>query len=112
MKRIDVMNCRLTTVKKKKVGGAHCLEVEVARGGKIPLHCHNCAAVMVVTHGSARKLISKGKGSRVKPGSIVVKIAREPHGFDHIGKEGFKFLSFSDGKGILQGNGTMDLTVL
>jgi quercetin dioxygenase-like cupin family protein len=100
---IDVPGCMGTTVQPLVSDGSiQVLMVEVAPGGVIPLHAHDCAATMVITKGAARTL---GKDGRVvTKGDVVVKAAREPHGFSEI-KEPFAFLSISDGQGIVSPKG-------
>jgi len=100
---ITVPGCIGTTVKHLfSDEGQQVLMVEVTPGGEIPLHAHECSAVMVITKGKARTL---GKDGRVvSKGDVVVKAPREPHGFSEIG-EPFAFLSISDGKGIVSPEG-------
>lgn len=106
---IVVPGCLGTTVRKLKSNhGLQFLEVTIAHGGEVPLHTHECAATMIVTHGSARKLTGDGKEELVKPGDVITKQAHEPHGFADIGDEGFRFISLSENDGIVQGE-TMDI---
>lgn len=107
---MQVPGCRGTTV--RKVTRAHrlqFLEVNIKQGGEVPLHTHDCAATMVITRGSARKLTGKGLGERVEAGDVVVKAAREPHGFTRIGKGGFQFISLSGSQGIVRKGGKLDM---
>jgi len=100
---IRVPGCSGVTVREMpSAHGLHILEVNVAPGGEIPLHTHDCAATMIITRGSACKLISGGSGDYVGPGDVVRKAKGEPHGFSAIGEDGFQFISFSDGDGILR----------
>jgi quercetin dioxygenase-like cupin family protein len=88
--------------------GFQVLRVSVENGGEIPLHAHDCAATMVILEGTARTL---GKDGRiVRPGDVVIKAGREPHGFTDA-EGGFAFLSISTGNGIFQ-SGEWDLTYL
>lgn len=101
--KIEVPGCRGTTVQHLlSDGGMQVLMVEVAPGGEIPVHSHECSATMVITKGAARTL---GKDGRVvSKGDVVVKAPREPHGFSEV-REPFAFLSISDGDGIVSPKG-------
>lgn len=102
MSQIAVPGCPGTRVRELPAAhGLQFLEVNVEKGGKIPLHIHECAATMIVTRGSARKLTANGESQVVKPGDVVIKAAKEPHGFTDIGEGGFQFISLSDGNGIV-----------
>ena len=100
--KIFVTGCRETAVSKLfSDGGVQVLKVEVMSGGEIPLHEHECAATMVIIKGRARTL---GNNCRiVTKGDVVIKAAKEPHGFIEI-TEPFEFISISYGAGIIHGN--------
>lgn len=100
---LEAPGCKETTVKKlHEENGLQILRVDVAPGGEIPLHAHDCAATMVILKGTARAL---GKGDRiVKKGDVVVKTAKEPHGFSDI-KNPFSFISLSTEDGIVRPDG-------
>ncbi len=105
-----VPGCPGTTV--TPLPGAHglqFLQINMEKGGRVPLHSHACAATMIVTHGTARKLLAEGKSEPVKPGDVICKAPHEPHGFDEVGPEGFAFVSISDGNGIVQGDEKLDI---
>lgn len=106
---MDVPGCIKTTVRHLfSDDDQQILQVEVAPGGEIPLHAHDCAATMVITKGRAQTL---GKDGRiVAKGDVVVKACCEPHGFSNI-TEPFGFLSISNGKGIMSRSG-FDITYL
>lgn len=108
---MHIKGCPGTSVKKMPpVHGLQCLQVTILPGGEVPLHSHECAATMIVVSGRARKLTRTGKGQFVKAGSVVVKTAGEPHGFTEVSPEGFRFISLSEGKGIVRGRRSVDLT--
>ncbi|HEV7449353.1 MAG TPA: cupin domain-containing protein [Candidatus Paceibacterota bacterium] len=103
MSAIRVPGCPGTSIREllSMHPGLQILEVTVESGGRIPLHLHDCAATMIVTRGSARKLTADGSTQPVKPGDVLAKAAKEPHGFDDVGEGGFTFISLSDGRGIV-----------
>lgn len=109
-KTMTVPGCAGTTVRElRPVHGLQFLEVNIERGGEVPLHTHECAATMIVTRGSARKLTENGKSELVKSGDVIAKAAREPHGFTEVGEEGFQFISLSDNGGIVRQVGNLDM---
>ena len=101
--KVAVPGCRGTTVQHLlSEEGLQILKVEVAPGGEIPLHSHECRATMVITKGKA---LSLGKnGQLVSRGSVVTKCPNEQHGFTNIEKP-FSFISISDSRGIMLGDG-------
>jgi quercetin dioxygenase-like cupin family protein len=110
-KQIEVPGCTGTTVSElKRAHGLQFLEVNIAHGGEVPLHTHKCAATMIVTKGSARKLTATGAGYRVNPGDVIAKAPSEPHGFTDVGETGFQFISISDNEGIVGQDGNFDMT--
>lgn len=109
--QVAVPGCRGITVRElQPAHGLQFLEVNIERGGEVPLHTHECAATMIVTRGSARKLAGNGKSELVKPGDVITKAAKEPHGFAEVGEEGFQFISLSDNEGIVRQGGNLDMT--
>jgi quercetin dioxygenase-like cupin family protein len=100
---LEAPGCNGTRVKKlHEEEGLQILRVDVEPGGEIPVHTHDCAATMVILEGTARAI---GKGDRiVKKGDVVVKTAKEPHGFSDI-KEPFSFISLSTDDGIVRPDG-------
>lgn len=105
-KIVKINGCSGTSVRKLvPVNGLQCLEVRILPGGEVPLHSHGCAATMIVVAGSARKLQLSGKGRVVRPGDVVIKAAGEPHGFTEVGPDGFRFISLSEGEGIVTSRG-------
>ncbi|HLC79759.1 MAG TPA: hypothetical protein VJG83_05055 [archaeon] len=103
---VKVPGCKETEVKELYHDNQTQISVvQVARGGEIPMHCHDCAATMIITKGSAKAI---GKDYKiVKNGDIVVKKPKEAHGFTQI-KEPFEFISVSEGNGIMH-NGEFDI---
>jgi len=98
--KVAVPGCNKTTVQEiLNDNDVHILKVDVAPGGEIPLHYHNCAATMVIIKGEASAIGKKRK--TVSKGDVVIKQSEEPHGFTDI-KEPFCFISISSGKGIYQ----------
>ncbi|MDD5068031.1 MAG: cupin domain-containing protein [Candidatus Pacebacteria bacterium] len=113
MNTVAVPGCPGTVVEELPSAlGRQFLRVTIERGGEVPLHSHECAATMIVTHGSARKLVERGNAERVKAGDVITKAAREPHGFTEIGEEGFSFISVSGGLGIVQEGGKLDMELV
>ena len=108
---MKIEGCPGTSVKKMTpVHGLQCLEVSILPGGSVPLHSHSCAATMIVVAGEARKLTKDGrKGRLVRTGAVIIKQANQPHGFAGVGPNGFKFISLSEGKGIVRDHNELDL---
>lgn len=108
--QVPVPGCTGTTMRElQSAHGLQFLEVNIERGGEVPLHTHDCAATMIVTRGVAYKLTENGKGEQVKQGDVIVKAAKEPHGFTSVGEEGFQFISLSDNGGIVHQGGKLDM---
>lgn len=98
--KMSVPGCPGTTAEVLlNADGVQVLRVNVAVGGEIPVHSHDCAATMFVTSGCATAV---GRGERlVRAGDVVVKKKQEPHGFTNV-VAAFSFISVSNDGGILR----------
>ena len=82
--------------------------VELAPGGRIPLHTHGRPHTIVVIRGTGRETAS---GKAYSRGDHALFGAHQPHGWENTGAEAFSFASSSAGPGLLHsGRKIWDLT--
>ena len=94
---------RISVTQPVQMGDSQVTFVSVVPGdGKpdIPLHRHECAAVMVIRRGTARVHNEIGElTDLVQKDDVVAKGPNQPHGFGEMSDD-FAFMSISENEGI------------